>query len=367
MLRAPSRAPLAPSLLAPSILAVAVMALASACPKPAPVSEQPDAAPAEVDRGPELDLLGLCQSGCDRLTRCVPELASASDEQPTTIATRLVQTCAPACERFADVEAAAAVRDCLGLDACGAYWGCVSSEAARPWLASVAPVGDRSCENLCSQASACAINTVCEAEAEAEARTEAKTGPGGAAEGSSSRRSSRGAKARDGASASAGASEAAPGVDSAASSEPCITDEARRSELEEHCLLECQGTPEDSLARAELIGCIDHGSCGGLLTCLDSWASTDYGDDSGGPLPGVHPACDAFCTRAIVCGAEQDAEGEALSPEDIAELERAMTSAHVECAVQCGKDIDAGQDAAGFSTCAAAQTCEDFGACAETL
>ena len=90
----------------------------------------------------------------------------------------------------------------------------------------------------------------------------------------------------------------------------CLQDRALHDELEERCLLQCEATPEDSRARTELINCIDHGSCGGLLYCLDTWAETDYSDEPG-PTPGISPSCDAFCTRAILCGAEEEQEDEA--------------------------------------------------------
>ncbi|PRP92617.1 hypothetical protein ENSA5_47980 [Enhygromyxa salina] len=316
------------------VLALATGALGGACRKPTTPVEQPEDAPiAVVDE--EVDAPGVCSAGCDRLERCVPELVGEIDGDPTVIADRLGQECDSACATFEDRGSSLALRDCLNLDSCNAYWGCVGTATVRPWLAAVAPVGERTCENLCSQASACAIAKVCETEAGGR-----KTRPGKA-----------GADA---------------GEDEQVIDPECMRDDVRRSELDETCLLSCEATPVDSPARTELIGCIDHASCDGMLSCLDSWAETDYGDASG-PTPGISPTCDAFCTRAIVCGAEQ--ENVELEPEELEELKQVMTSTYVECAVQCGKDLAPGDEAAraAFDACAAVETCEAFTTCANEV
>jgi hypothetical protein len=43
-----------------------------------------------------------------------------------------------------------------------------------------------------------------------------------------------------------------------------------------------------------------------------------------------------------------------------------MTSTYVECAVQCGKDLDVGGEAAkaSFEKCTAVESCTEFGVCA---
>ncbi|KIG15216.1 hypothetical protein DB30_05760 [Enhygromyxa salina] len=310
------------------VLALACGALFSGCRRPPTTSEEPDQSPVEV-ADEKIDAPGICSAGCRRLERCVPELASDVDSDPTEIVARLAQACEPACASFEDRSSSLALRDCLKLDSCNAYWGCVGTPSVRSWLAAVAPVGDRSCTNLCSQASACAIAKVCESDA--GARKPRTTKPDGGEE--------------------------------LALDPVCMQDEAHRNELDETCLLQCETTPEASQARAELIGCIDHASCEGMLSCLNSWAETDYGDP-GGLTPGISKTCDAFCTRAIVCGAEQ--ESVELEPEELAELKQVMTSTYVECAVQCGKDLDSGDEPvrASFETCTASETCEAFTTCA---
>ncbi|PRP99968.1 hypothetical protein [Enhygromyxa salina] len=310
------------------VLALVCGALVGGCHRPANPSEEPDQTPVEV-ADEQIDSPKICAAGCRRLERCVPELASEVDGDPAVIAERLAQACEPGCASFADRGSSLALRDCLKLESCNAYWGCVGTPSVRPWLATVAPVGDRSCENLCSQASACAIAKVCESDA--------------------GTRKPRAVKP--------------DGGEELALDPICMQDEAHRNELDETCLLQCESTPEDSRARVELTGCIDHASCEGMLGCLDSWAETDYGDP-GGLTPGISQTCDSFCTRAIVCGAEQ--ESVELEPEELAELKQAMTSTYVECAVQCGKDLDSGEATvrAAFETCTASETCEAFTACA---
>jgi hypothetical protein len=142
-----------------------------------------------------------------------------------------------------------------------------------------------------------------------------------------------------------------------------LTDDVRRDELEETCLLQCASTPDESQARRELIGCLDHVSCGGLLSCLDSWADTAY-EPSGGPTPGISQTCDDFCTRAIDCGAR--AEGVELTPAELAGLREVMTSTWVECAVQCEKDLASGEaQQQAFEACTAAADCDTFVTCAD--
>lgn len=310
--------------------------LAGGCRERQPVVVQPDNSPtAEVV---EIDALAVCEAGCERLTRCAPDLAVEAGSSSDEIVDRLAGECSPACLGFAGQspsspgaalrlelarDAAFALDDCLGLDSCNAFWGCVGTEDVRPWLAAVAPVGERTCENLCSQASACAIEKVCE--------------EAGKSEKDSSKREP--------------ADEAA-----------CLADDVRRDELDETCLLQCASTPDESQSQRELIGCLDHVSCGGMLSCLDSWADTAY-EPSGGATPGVSQTCDDFCTRAIDCGAR--AEGIELTPDELAGLREVMTSTWVECAVQCEKDLasgDAQQQA--FETCTAATDCETFATCA---
>jgi hypothetical protein len=307
------------------LFALVTGVLAGGCRERAAVVEQPDKGP--VAEQIEIDALAVCEAGCERLTRCVPDLAIETESSPEEVAARLADECSPACMSFAGPlsstptgalqlevarNAALALDDCLGLDSCNSFWGCVGTEDVRPWLAAVAPVGERTCENLCSQASACAIAKVCD---EAEGK------------------------------------------------DACLADAARRDELDETCLLQCVSTPDESQARRELIGCLDHVSCGGLLTCLDTWADTAYEID-GGPTPGIGPTCDDFCTRAIDCGAE--AEGVELTAAELARLREVMTSTWVECAVQCEKDVASGDaQKQGFEQCTAAPDCTAFQACAE--
>ena len=307
------------------------------CPRQTTSTDEPDQTPVEV-ADEAIDAPAICSAGCRRLERCVPELASEIDGDPTVIAERLAQECDPECASFEDRGSSLALRDCLKLDSCNAYWGCVGTSSVRAWLAAVAPVGDRSCENLCSQASACAIAKVCESDPSGRKPRSTKPKPGEAESSSEDQL-----------------------IDPA-----CMQDAARRDELDETCLLQCQTTTEDSQARAELIGCIDHASCEGMLSCLNSWAETDYGEP-GGLTPGISQTCDAFCTRAIVCGAEQ--ENVELEPEELAELKQVMTSTFIECAVQCGKDLDTGDEPvrAAFETCTASETCEAFTTCALTV
>lgn len=284
----------------------------------------------------EIDAIAVCEAGCERLTRCAPDLAADKGGATNELEARLARECSPACVGFAGAsangpgaalrleiarDAAFALDDCLDLDSCNSFWGCVSTESARPWLAAVAPVGERTCENLCSQASACAIAKVCDDQSSKDVKREAK--------------------------------------DDAA----CLADDARRSELEESCLLQCVSTPDESQARRELIGCLDHVSCGGLLGCLDSWADTAYERD-GGPTPGISQTCDDFCTRAIDCGARS--QGVELTPAELAGLREVMTSTWVECAVQCEKDLASGEaQQKAFEQCTAATDCETFSACAD--
>lgn len=274
----------------------------------------------------------VCMDGCVQLERCIPELATEIDGDPTIVAERLASECATACDSFADVDAALALNDCSSLG-CDAYWGCVGTSAVRPWLAAVAPVGERTCANLCSQASVCAIAKVCEDEGEDAHKRPRKSGEL---------------------------------VEEPATDPACARDQARLGELEERCLLQCEATPVDSRARTELIGCIDHASCDGLLRCLDTWSQTDYAQVDG-PTPGISETCDAFCTRAIVCGAEQ--QSVELDPSELEELKQLMTSTYVECAVQCGKDLDVNGDTArtNIERCTAAPSCTDFNACANEV
>lgn len=312
-----------------------LMSVASGCRKQASSADTPDQVPRVA--APELlDAAAVCTAACERLERCIPTLAEDIDGDPAVVAERLAQACEPACQSFDNQSSAAAVRDCLSLDSCTAYWGCVGTVAARPWLAAVAPVGERTCENLCSQASACAIAKVCETETSA--------------------RKPRASKLDD-----ADSSEGEAIVDP-----ECMRDEALRSELDERCLLQCRALPDDSRARAELIGCIDHVSCGGLLGCLDGWAQTGYADASG-PTPGISQSCDSFCTRAIVCGAaESQVE---LEPEELDELKQTMTSTYVECAVQCEKDLEVGGESTrtALDSCTAVDSCEQFVSCADQV
>lgn len=307
--------------------------LAGGCRERKPVVEQPDDHPtAEVV---EIDAQAVCEAGCERLTRCAPDLAAEADSSPGEIAERLAKECSPACAGFVGQspsspgaalrleqarDAAFALDDCLGLDSCNAFWGCVGTEEVRPWLAVVAPVGERTCENLCSQASACAIARVCEDVGKDSSK-------------------------RD------------PTLEAA-----CLADDVHRDELDETCLLQCASTPEESQARRELVGCLDHVSCGGMLTCLDGWAETAYEKD-GGPTPGISQTCDDFCTRAIDCGAQ--AEGIELTPAEIAGLREVMTSTWVECAVQCEKDLAKGDAQQAFEQCTAAADCDAFAICAD--
>jgi hypothetical protein len=337
----PTRSAITPAL----ALALALVsgALVGACRRQATVVEDPDDAPIEVTRE-EVDPPAVCAAGCRRLERCVPELASGADGDPTIIAKRLAAECEGACSDFADRDSSLALRDCLELDSCEAYWGCVGTSTVRPWLAAVAPVGERTCANLCSQASACAIAKVCETEDKRPRPGKPKPKPKPTPEGS----------------------QAGEGGEEQLVDPVCMRDQALRDELEERCLLQCEATAEDSRARTELIGCIDHGSCGGLLHCLDTWTETDYSDEVG-PTPGISPTCDSFCTRAILCGAEE--EQVELEPEELDELKQTMTSTYVECAVQCGTDLETGGEAAraAFDACTAVETCEEFTTCADEV
>ncbi|MFV8749037.1 hypothetical protein ACNOYE_00640 [Nannocystaceae bacterium ST9] len=317
------------------LLALITGVFAGGCRERKPVVEQPDEAPlAEVI---EIDALAVCEAGCERLTRCAPDLASEAGSSPDEVGARLASECSSACIGFAGQspdspgaamrmelarDAAFALDDCLDLDSCNAFWGCVGSEDVRPWLAAVAPVGERTCENLCSQASACAIAKVCEEAAGKDGIKREVVDP-----------------------------------------ETCLADDVRRDELDETCLLQCASTPDESQARRELIGCLDHVSCGGLLGCLDSWAETAY-EPGEGPTPGISPTCDAFCTRAIDCGAR--AEGVELTPDELARLREVMTSTWVECAVQCEKDLANGDaQRQTFEECTATPDCDTFSTCAD--
>ncbi|MFO7563012.1 MAG: hypothetical protein R6X02_10250 [Enhygromyxa sp.] len=324
----------------PAVLTLALLigVLGGACRKQATPAERPEQA-RRVDADDQLDAPAICTAGCQRLAQCVPEIAEEVDGDPTAVVDRLARECQGACENFADQRSAAALRDCLSLSSCTAFWGCVGTAEARPWLATVAPVGERTCENLCSQASACAVARVCETE------------------GARRPRSSKVAAASD--------DEPGRSGDALADAE-CLRDEVLRNELDERCLLQCRALPADSRARAELIGCIDHVSCDGLLGCLDGWAQTSYADASG-PTPGISSTCDDFCTRAIACGAA-DGHPE-LEPEELDELKQTMTSTYVECAVQCEKDLEVGGDVASvaFEECTAVETCEQFADCADEV
>ena len=321
-------------------LALLIGVVGGACRKQAETSETPDHAPRIVS-DEQVDAPRICTQGCQRLERCAPELAGDVDGDPTAVAERLARECEPACRNFADQSSALALRDCLNLNSCTAFWGCVGTAAARPWLAAVAPVGDRTCENLCSQASACAIARVCEAEG-----------------GGRKPRASKSSKSDD----ELGDELVSDTIVDA----ECLRDEVLRNELDERCLLQCRALADDSRARAELIGCIDHVSCDGLLGCLDGWAQTSYADATG-PTPGISPTCDGFCTRAIVCGAA-DSQVE-LEPGELAELKQTMTSTYVECAVQCESDLEVGGEStrAAFEKCTAVESCEQFASCADEV
>jgi hypothetical protein len=323
-------------------LALVIGVLGGACRKQPNDVETPDDAP-RIDMSEVVDAPAVCTAACQRLERCVPELAGDIDGDPAVVAERLARECSPACEGFADQRSALAVRDCSSLNSCTAFWGCVGTAEARAWLATVAPVGERTCENLCGQSSACAIAKVCETDSGAR-----KPRPG---------------KQKD----TEASAELEPGAAADVVVDPeCARDDALRSELDEYCLLRCRALPDDSRARTELIGCIDHVSCDGLLGCLDGWSATDYADVSG-PTPGISSTCDSFCTRAILCGAA-DSEVE-LEPDELDELEQTMTSTYVECAVQCEKDLEVGGESvrAGFEQCASVATCEEFGSCANEV
>jgi hypothetical protein len=319
---------------------VLVAVLGPGCRRSSTSAAPPESSkPNKIAIDEQVDAPMVCDAGCVRLERCVPELAGELDADPEQISARLASSCDAACDDYTDADSALALRDCLELDSCEAYWGCVGSADVRPWLATVAPVGERTCANLCSQASACAIAKACAIEPE----------PG---------RRVRPGKPK---SETEAASEDEQLLDPS-----CMQDQARRDELEERCVLQCEATPDDSRARQELIGCIDHVSCGGMLSCLDSWTETNYADVSG-PPPGISETCDAFCTRAITCGAQQDL-GE-LDPADLEALEQAMTSTHVECAVQCGKELEIGGDAArsAIESCTAVADCPAFLVCANEV
>jgi|GEM_PF-2288534 len=324
-------------------LALLIGVVGGACTPPT-AAEAPNEAP-RIDAGEQVDAAAVCTAGCERLERCVPELAGDIDGDPAAVAERLAGECRPACGSFTNARSALAVRDCLSLSSCTAFWACVGAAPARPWLAAVAPVGERTCQNLCSQASACAVAKVCEAEAGAR-----KPRPGKASRPS-------GDPDRD-EHESGSANEAVDG--------DCARDELLRSALDERCVLQCQTLAQDSRARFELIGCIDHGSCDGLLGCLDGWAATSYEQPSG-PTPGISPTCDSFCTRAIVCGAAD--EQLELEPHELEQLKQTMTSTYVECAVQCAHDLETGGDAARdtFEACTAVETCELFSTCADEV
>lgn len=326
-------------------LALLMGVVGGACRKQVTTSGTPDEVP-RIDDREQVDAVEVCTAGCERLERCVPELAGDIDGDPSVVAERLANACEPACQGFADQRSALAVRDCLNLSSCTAYWGCVGTAEARAWLAAIAPVGERTCENLCSQASACAIAKVCETEGEGE----------------SSGRKPRASKPGKGEELDEADTNAGETIVDA----ECMRDEVRRNELDEHCLLQCRALNQESRARTELIGCIDHVSCDGLLGCLDGWAETDYADATG-PTPGISASCDSFCTRAIVCGAA-DSEVE-LEPEELDELKQTMTSTYVECAVQCEKDLEVGGDTvrAAFDSCTAVESCDQFAACADEV
>jgi hypothetical protein len=322
-----------------------------------PTDVQPPENQLVVVEDEAVDTPMVCVDGCTRLERCIPELASEIDGDPTVVAERLANECAGACGSFGDRNAALALADCLNLGSCDAYWGCVGTAAVRPWLAAVAPVGERTCANLCAQASVCAVAKVCEAAPVSEAR--------GQGEGEDPPKRPRPEKkpkdGKDGKPDDAGEPADEPATDPT-----CAQDRAQLDELEAHCVLQCEATPVDSRARTELIGCIDHASCDGLLRCLDTWSETDYADVDG-PTPGISETCDAFCTRAIVCGAQQhDAD---LDPTALEELKQAMTSTYVECAVQCGKDLEVNGEAAraNFERCTAVASCTDFSTCADEV
>jgi hypothetical protein len=333
-------------------LAFASGALLGGCRRNPTEVEPPQDRPIIVE-DETIDTPAVCAEGCTRLERCIPELASEIDGDPTIVADRLASECAGACGTFGDLDSALALRDCLNLSSCDAYWGCVGTATVRPWLAAVAPVGERTCANLCSQASVCAIAKVCEVEEGAE---------------SGGKRPRPGKPNKPDGKADAKADVEASGEDG---EEPlvdpvCAQNQARQDELEERCVLQCEATPQESRARTELIGCIDHASCDGLMRCLDSWSQTDYAVVDG-PTPGISETCDAFCTRAIVCGAEQ--ESVELEPAELEELKQVMTSTYVECAVQCGKDLDIGGEAgkASFERCTAVESCTDFSVCADEV
>ncbi|NJK32113.1 MAG: hypothetical protein HC927_06685 [Deltaproteobacteria bacterium] len=129
--------------------------------------------------------------------------------------------------------------------------------------------------------------------------------------------------------------------------------------------MRCLAAPEDSQARTELIGCLDHVSCPGMLRCLDTWTETAYvSEPASGPVPGISESCDGFCTRAIECGAA--AEGVELSPDELRVMKEVMTSTYVECAIQCEKDLERSSKAKeGFDRCTATATCDEFFACAD--
>src|SRR5262245_49107890 len=60
----------------------------------------------------------VCVDGCTRLERCIPELATEIDGDPTVVAERLASECAGACGSFVDHGAALALADCLNLGSC---------------------------------------------------------------------------------------------------------------------------------------------------------------------------------------------------------------------------------------------------------
>lgn len=357
-------APILPAITPALVLALAVASglTIGACRRKATVVQPPDKQTLVVE-DEKIDVPTVCMDGCTLLERCIPELATEIDGDPTLVAERLASECGAACDAFEDVDAALALNDCLNLG-CDAYWGCVGTATVRPWLAAVAPVGERTCANLCSQASVCAIAKVCEVEEDGPRRPRpGKPKADGKADSKGDSKGDAKADAKADVKADAAASD---GGEDMLIDQACAQDQARLDELEEHCVLQCEATPVDSRARTELIGCIDHASCNGLLHCLDTWSQTDYADVDG-PTPGISETCDAFCTRAIVCGAQQD--NVELEPGELEELKQVMTSTYVECAVQCGKDLDVGGDSAraSFERCTAVPSCTEFSVCADEV
>ncbi len=277
-------------------------------------------APEPVEAANSVNQEDVCAQTCNRLSNCSNSTGSATPDPTTT-------PCESAClggtlEPSYDPRHLA---HCLDLEGCIEFSSCIDDQQRkRSWLGARSPSNksnpQHSCGQLCRRSAGCMQES---AESDLDALS--------------------------------------------------------HSRLEDRCLTRCDSSEEHSRAHIDLLACIEHLDCDGLLGCLDDWAQTGGGVQTRPRVsrhspasravdPGLDEACHQFCARAIECGAES----EGLRKSEVETLQEAMTGIYVECAVQCGIQRKATKTSSDdspdpFSVCAAKESCGDYDVCAADL